>query len=454
MIRRVDYQRCVDILAKVHENPDGLSREARQANVSRLLEALGRPERGLRGMLVVGTNGKGSTCAFAVSAAAATGTRVGSMPSPHLQEPRERIRIDGVPVTRAEYTAAFAEVWRAIEHHGLPVLAQGIFTTTAAVHFRRAGVDLAVAEANIGGSRAAAAELGLNVKVVTGIGLDHTRLLGDSLTQITRAKVAAVQDGDHVVLGRLAPEAATSAEQVLKERTELSVWRMDHEIRYTARAVDRADNRGPATLVDVTTPRAVHRDLPCPLPGTHQHHNLAVAVAAVDAMAERGHIPEPDGEQLRARLAATRWPGRLELIAHARLDDWTGRVLLEGATNPQGVATVAPEILRHAHADGHGGPPVLVFAAMDDKDVSGMLAPLPSHWPLVLTRTDSHQAASPATLHSRLSPGRKGPCLTAEDTPSALHRAAELAGPGGLVIVFGSLRLVGETRTALALQPA
>ncbi|CAO0837952.1 folyl-polyglutamate synthetase [Streptomyces microflavus] len=450
----MDYLRCVDILAKAHENPHGLPREVRQANVSRLLEALGRPQRGLRGMLVVGTNGKGSTCAFAVSAVAATGARVGSMPSPHLQEPRERIRIDGVPVTRAEYTAAFAEVWQTIERHGLPVLAQGIFTTTAAVHFRRAGVGLAVAEASIGGSKAAAAELGLDVKVLSGIGLDHTRLLGGSLTRIAQAKIAAAQDRDHVVLGRLAPEASTAAEQVLKERTGLAVWRMDQEIHYTARAAGRDGNRGPGTLVDVTTPRAVHRDLPCPLSGAHQHHNLAVAIAAMDAMAERGHIPEPDGERLRARLAATSWPGRLELVPHARLDDWTGRVLLEGATNPQGAATVAPEILHHARADGHSGPPVLVFAAMDDKDVVGMLAPLPSHWPLVLTRTGSHEAAGAATLHSRLAPGRQAPCLTAEDAPSALRRAAELAGPGGLIVVFGSLRLVGEARTALGLQPA
>ncbi|MGI5473208.1 bifunctional folylpolyglutamate synthase/dihydrofolate synthase [Streptomyces sp. CA-132043] len=449
----MDYQMCVDMLAKVQENPNGLPREVRQANVSGLLEALGRPEQGLRGMLVVGTNGKGSTCAFAVSAVAATGAHVGSMPSPHLQEHRERIRIDGVPVTRAEYAAAFTEVWQAIERHGLPVLAQGIFATTAAVHFRRAGVALTVAEAGIGGRRAAAAELGLDVKVVTGIGLDHTRLLGASLSQITQAKVAAAKDGDHVVLGRLAPEAATAAERVLKERTGLSVWRMDHEVHYTARAADHAGPHGSVTLVDVSTPRAVHRDLPCPLPGAHQHHNLAVAIAAVDAMAERGHIREPDGEQLRSRLAATRWPGRLELV-ETRLDNWTGRVLLEGATNPQGVATVAPEILLHARGNGHSGPPVLVFASMGDKDVSGMLAPLPSHWPLVLTRTDAPQAASPTALRTRLAPSRRGPCLTAEDTPSALRRAAELAGPGGLIIVFGSLRLVGESRTALGLQPA
>ncbi|TRV72633.1 bifunctional folylpolyglutamate synthase/dihydrofolate synthase [Streptomyces sp. 130] len=434
----------------MHKNPHGLTRTVRQKNVPLLLEALGRPERSLHGMLVVGTNGKGSTCAFAVAAVTAAGARVGSMPSPHLQEPRERIRIDGVPVTRAQYTQAFAEVWHAIERHGLPVLAQGVFAATAAVHFRRAGVDLAVAEAGIGGSRAAAAELGLDVKVVTGIGLDHTRLLGDSLDQIARAKTAATRDGDHVVLGRLAPEAAAGAEQVLRERTGLTVWRMDRDIHYTV----RASGCGTATLLDVTTPRAVHRNLPCPLPGAHQHHNLATAIAAVDAMTERGHIPQPDGARLRDRLAATRWPGRLELIDPARQADWTGRVLLDGATNPQGVATVAPEILRNARTGDCPRPPALVFAAMRDKDVSSMLAPLPSHWPLILTRTGSHQAADPAALHNQLSPSRQGPCLTADDTTAALHQAAEHAGPGGLVVVLGSLRLVGETRTALGLPPA
>ncbi|NDZ87769.1 bifunctional folylpolyglutamate synthase/dihydrofolate synthase, partial [Streptomyces sp. SID10115] len=125
-------------------------------------------------------------------------------------------------------------------------------------------------------------------------------------------------------------------------------------------------------------------------------------------------------ESPRARLAATRWPGRLELTPRAR--------------DP-------------------AGPPVLLFAAMSDKDVSGMLAPLPADWPLVLTGTDSRQAADPTTLHDLLSPGRRGPCVTAEDSPSALRRAAELAGPGGLIVVLGLLRLIGETGTALAPRP-
>ncbi|WP_327072457.1 bifunctional folylpolyglutamate synthase/dihydrofolate synthase [Kitasatospora purpeofusca] len=453
----MDYQDCVDILEKLHGHVREALHEERRANVPRLLEALGRPERGLRGMLVVGTNGKGSTCAFAVSAVTAGGARVGSMPSPHLQEHRERIRVDGVPVTRAEYAAAFTEVWQAVERHALPVLATGLYAATAALHFRRTGVPLAVAEASIGGNKAAARELGLDIKVVTGVGLDHTRLLGNSLAEIARAKTMAVRDGDHAVLGRLAPEAAAAAQQVLDERDRLTVWRMDHEIHYTARTV--AGDRAPSVVVDVTTPRAVHRGLPCSLPGAHQHHNLAVAVAAVDAMAERGHIGTPDGERLRTRLAATRWPGRLELVPDARLRDWTGRVLLDGATNPQGVTAVTPEILRHARTDGRtdgraGRPPVLVFSSYEGKDVPGMLAPLPSDWPVVFTRTGSHTCSDPAAMRSRVVAARRGPCLTAQDTRSALEQAGALAGPGGLIVVTGSHRLVGEVRTELDLPPA
>ncbi|MFI6505849.1 glutamate ligase domain-containing protein [Nonomuraea typhae] len=136
------------------------------------------------------------------------------------------------------------------------------------------------------------------------------------------------------------------------------------------------------------------------------------------------------------------------------MDGWTGRVLLDGATNPQGVETVAPQILLHARGSERSGPPVLLFASMEDKDVRGMLAPLPSHWPLVLTQTGAPRAASPTSLHTQLASSRRGPCLIAEDTPSALRRAAGLAAAGGLIVVFGSLRLVGESRAALGLQPA
>ncbi|MER6300730.1 Mur ligase family protein [Kitasatospora sp. NPDC001539] len=447
----MDYQQCTDHLRELYRLPR-TERDARRGNLPELLTALGRPQDGLRGAMVVGTNGKGSTAAFAVAALSASGQRVGSMPSPHLQEPRERVRIDGRPVSRAEFAAAFTEVVAAIEEHHLPLSAAGLCTAVAVAHFRRAGATHVVAEASIGGRRSAVRALELDVKVITGVGLDHTDLLGGTLAQIARAKAGAVRDGDHVVLGRLDPQAQTAVEEVLAGRTGLTLWQVDRHIHCTARPGGTAG----ATVLDVATPRGEHRAVPCPLPGTHQHHNLALGLATAAALAERGHARTPTDEPLRRALAATRWPGRLELLTDARLDGWHGRVLLDGAHNPQGVATVVPEIERIAGAADSPRTPraAVVFAATRGKDAPAMLAALPDRWPLVLTRTGSPDAGDPAPLHTGLPPARRAGAVTAPDTATALRRAADLVGPGGLVVVLGSLRLVGESRTALGLPPA
>ncbi|WP_030244747.1 bifunctional folylpolyglutamate synthase/dihydrofolate synthase [Streptomyces sp. NRRL S-350] len=447
----MDYQQCTDHLCELYRLPR-TERDARRENLPALLAAIGRPQDGLRGAMVVGTNGKGSTAAFAVAALSASGQRVGSMPSPHLQEARERVRVAGRPVSRAEFAAAFTEVTAAIEEHHLPLSAAGMCTAVAAAHFRRAGVTHVVAEASIGGRRAAVRALDLDVKVITGVGLDHTDLLGGTLAQVAKAKAGAVRDGDHVVLGRLHPQAQTAVEEVLADRTGLTLWQLDRHIHCTA----RPDGAAGATVLDVATPRGEHRALPCPLPGPHQHHNLALGLATAAALAERGHARTPTDDLLRPALAATRWPGRLELLTDARLDGWHGRVLLDGAHNPQGMATVLPEIERIAGAtrSPRTPPTAVVFAARHGKDVPAMLAVLPEPWPLVLTRTGSPDAGDPATLHTRLPPARRAGTVTAPDTATALRRAAGLVGPGGLVVVLGSLRLVGECRTALGLPPA
>ncbi|TDC62822.1 bifunctional folylpolyglutamate synthase/dihydrofolate synthase [Streptomyces hainanensis] len=445
----MDYQDCVDLIARLQAHkPEGAIRPG--GNVPEVLAALGHPERALRGAMVVGTNGKGSTAAFAVSALTAAGVRVGSMPSPHLQEPRERIRVDGVPVSRAAYVAACEEVTAAADRAGVVLSSSGMHVTTAAAHFRRAGVDLVVAEAGIGGRNAVVRFLGLGVTVVTGVALDHTDRLGGSLELIARAKVGAVADGDHVLFGRLPAEAAEAADGALAGRSGLTVWRMGAEIDHH---YHRRRSVAEESLVDVVTPGGARRGLVCPLPGGHQHHNLALGVAALDALVERGHAGRPDEAPLRERIAATRWPGRLELVAPASLPGWTGRVLLDGATNPQGVATVAPELRRLAGA----ARPAVVFAAVRGKDVPGMLAPLPADWPLVLTRTDAHDAAEPAALRAALGPlgperWRPGAAVVPE-AAAALRHAAGLVGPGGLVVVLGSHRLVGLVRTELGLAP-
>ncbi|MFI7101574.1 bifunctional folylpolyglutamate synthase/dihydrofolate synthase [Streptomyces sp. NPDC050161] len=428
-----------------------------------LLDALDRPGRELRGMLVAGTNGKGSTCAFAVSGLAACGLRVGSMPGPHLQESTERIRVNNVPVSRSAYTAAYTEVDAAARRLSEPLDAPALRAAAAVVHYRRVGIDLAVMEASAGGRDTAVNSFDLGVKVITNVALDHTDMLGDTYAQIAWAKAGVVRDGDHVLLGDLPPEAEQMVRQVLDGHSGLTVWRLGEEIRVTAGTADAAPGAayeakagdGPSsvapaqrTVAQVTTPLGTHRDLPCPLRGAHQERNLALAVAGIDALRERGLVPDFTEDRLREGLAATTWPGRLELVRPARLDDWSGAVLLDGAHNPHSVATVVPEVRRIA---GAGQAPVLVFAADETKASAEMLDELPAEWPLLVTRTGSLTAADPDRI-ARYAVDRPH-THRAPDVPAALRHAARLTGPGGLIVVIGSLALVGEARTLLGLPP-
>ncbi|MFJ9446800.1 bifunctional folylpolyglutamate synthase/dihydrofolate synthase [Kitasatospora sp. NPDC101235] len=408
-----------------------------------LLKALGDPGRNLRGMTVTGTNGKGSTCAFAVSALAAAGLRIGSMPSPHLQQVSERIRINGMPISASACLDAFAKVDDTLRSTGLEVNAGAVHAAAAAVHFAISGVDLAVMEANIGGRRTAVNCFDPGVKVITGVGLDHEHVLGNSLSEIARNKAGIVRDGDHVVLGDLPEEAARAAEDVLSHHTELTVWRLHQEIRYQPRTAHDGH-----TVLEVATPHAVHRDLPCPLHGEHQHHNLALAVAGIDAMVERGLIRGISEEALRTGLAATRWPGRLELLAPARLGPWTGRLLLDVAHNNQGVATVAPEILKQSRAAERTA---LVFGTLRYRNVATMLEPLPADWPVVLTRVGHPNEAAPDGMRAALATRRE--LYVREETADAVRHATELVGAGGLVIVLGFLSLVGRVRELFQLPP-
>ncbi|MFF3920715.1 bifunctional folylpolyglutamate synthase/dihydrofolate synthase [Streptomyces sp. NPDC001852] len=408
-----------------------------------LLRALGDPGRNLRGMTVVGTNGKGSTCAFAVSALAAAGLRIGSMPSPHLQHVAERIRINGIPISPAACHRAFVTVDDTLRSTGLAVNAGAVHAAAAAVHFARAEVDLAVMEANIGGQRTAVNCFDPGVKVITGVGLDHEHLLGNSLSEIARNKAGIVRDGDHVVLGDLPEEAAKAIDDVLSRHAGLTTWRLREDIRYQP----RTDRDGRAVL-DVATPRAVHRELHCPLRGEHQHRNLALAVAGIDALAERGLIRGISENALRSGLAATRWPGRLELLAPARLGSWTGRLLLDIAANHQGAATVAPEILRESRAAGRAA---LVFGTLQYKNVATMLEPLPADWPVVLTRVGHPNEAAPDEMRTALASRRE--MYVREETADAVRHAAELVGAGGLITVLGTSVLIGRVRELFQLPP-
>nr|MBA2633367.1 bifunctional folylpolyglutamate synthase/dihydrofolate synthase [Chloroflexota bacterium] len=296
--------------------------------VERLLAEVGNPERSLRGALVGGTNGKGSVVAMARSVLSSAGLVVGTMPKPHLVTYRERIAIDGEPIPEADFAAAIERVLPAIDRVAAEVGPPTEFealTAAAIIELARRGVALAIVEVGMGGRLDATNVLDLGVATVTNVQRDHEAHLGHTLIAIGGEKAAIVKPGNLAVTGA----SGRGLRPILDRCARLQVPLRRAGPRQPYRATLRHAGWD-GIVVDLQTPSRRLRDVRIGLLGAHQAENAAVAIAMLEAMDERWSLGVEE-DQLRAGLAAARWPGRLELLDGARLG--IGRVLLDGAHN-------------------------------------------------------------------------------------------------------------------------
>jgi dihydrofolate synthase/folylpolyglutamate synthase len=400
--------------------------------VERLLAEVGHPERGLRGALVGGTNGKGSVVAMVGAVLVAAGLRVGTMPKPHLVSYRERIAVDGAPIPADDFAAAVARVLPAIDRVGVDVGPPTEFealTAAAIAELARREVDLAIVEVGMGGRLDATNVLDLGVAAITNVQHDHERHLGRTLTAIGGEKAPIIKRGDLAVTGA----SGRGLRPILQRCADLDVPLRRAGPRQPYRVAVR-DAGWDGLLVDARTPAGTMRGVRVGLLGRHQAANAAVALATLDAVAERRGVELPE-EAVRHGLAAVRWPGRLELLDGAPVG--LRRVLLDGAHNPAGAAALA------AALDELGlREPTIVFGAMRSKRLAAVLRALAPLRPrFIFTRVADAGAHEPATLARawrRLS-GRR-----AATAPSP--RAALEASQADLTVVAGSLYLVGAVR--------
>ena len=370
----------------------------------RLMVALDHPERCFHSIHVVGTNGKSSTARMISAILEAHGVRTGTYLSPHLVSFTERVRIGDEDSTPADFAAAVqrasraaALVDRTLEEDDRVTQFEAL-TAAAYSELARQGVEVAVIEAGLGGRYDATNVIPSEVQVLTNVGLEHTRWLGPTVTDIAREKLAVVQDGTTLVVGELHPDAEVEAEKATTARA--------------ARLLHAPGN------VDV------------PLP-SYQRRNFALARAAAEAW-----LGELDEDAVRDAAASIRVPGRLQQVGESPL------TLLDGAHNPDGAAALA-EALRELD----GRPLTLVLSILDDKDATGMLrAVLPLAERVIFTRTGNPRALSPATLQSLAGQiaGRHIDFAVEADPRRALDRARAEAGPGGLVVATGSIYLIAD----------
>jgi dihydrofolate synthase/folylpolyglutamate synthase len=376
----------------------------------RLLAGLGDPQTRFASVHVVGSNGKSSTTRMLAAILQRHGLRAGAYLSPHLVRFGERIRVAGedladdafgAAVSRAIAVAATLDAAAEADDH---VTQFELLTAAALDELARQGVEVAVIEAGLGGRYDATNVLPSAVQVLTNVGLEHTRWLGPTITDIAGEKLAVVPEGGTLVIpGALHPEARAVADAVC------------------------ADRHARLVVAPPTPPAGVE----LVAGGSFQRTNFALACAAAEAYL--GHVPDPVA--VRAAAASTLVPGRWQRI------DTEPETIVDGAHNPDGFAALA-ETLQETLG---GRRLVAVLSILEDKDAAAMLrALLPLCAEVVCTHNANPRSLPPATLQSLASQLGWPITRIQSDPRRALALARELAGPDGLALATGSLYLIAD----------
>jgi dihydrofolate synthase/folylpolyglutamate synthase len=376
--------------------------------IERALAALGNPERACPSVLVVGTNGKGSTAALLAGILEAHGVRTGLYTSPHLVRVEERIRVAGQPVAPDELRELVAGLARFPELSYFETL-----TTAAFLHFAGRDVSLAVLEAGLGGRWDATNVGAPAVTLLTNVGTDHQSWLGPTRAHVAREKAAAL-GGRAAIVGAWDGEVEAEIRAAADPRTPFSLaadW-----------AAVAADDGGAASF----RVAGVSGTLQLPLAGRHQLDNLLLALAGAAALERERLIPGLTAAAVQRGVECVRWPGRLDWRA------WRGRrLLLDGAHNREAVAALVAAL----PDAGLTTPPHLLFSCLDDKPLAAMAGALRPHARSVtVVPLDSPRATPLATLAAAF-PG----CRSCPDLAAALDDLPADAP----TLVTGSLRLIG-----------
>ena len=401
-------------------------------NMTRLLARLGDPHKRLRCIHVAGTNGKGSTCAFLDSMLRATGAKVGLYTSPFLMRYNERMRINGQEIpddTVARLTTRIEREVCAMEEsgEGYPTVFE-IGTALMFCWFAEENVDWAVIEVGLGGRLDPTNVLTPAVCVITRIGLDHMKVLGNTIEQIAAEKGGIIKPGTPTVLQAQPPAVHAVIERICREK-KASLYDCANAALSDVRLTERGAS------FTAAFPHIRRQEFSISLCGRHQVDNAVTALAALSALMDCHCIPACAVTQ---GLTAARWPGRLE---------WIDNILLDGAHNPQGAAAVAD----YVRTCLPGRRILLLTGMMADKDVShavDCLAPLASE--VLCVRPEQMPRALPADALAELYRARTAvPVRALPDTRTALLAARKTAAPDDVVLVCGSLYLVGEARRLL-----
>jgi dihydrofolate synthase/folylpolyglutamate synthase len=399
------------------------------------LDSTGNPERTFRTIHIAGTNGKGSTASFIESILRRlTDIPVGLYTSPHLVSPEERIRVNGVKIPAGELRRALekaSDLSRGMEPGlGTPMSWFEEMTWAACDWFRKSKAAVVVMEAGLGGRWDATTACDAEVSVITPIGIDHREWLGTTLREIAAEKAEIVRHGVPVVLGKLRPVPRRIAVMKAHER-KAPVWESGREFGWEDCGEGRISVSLPGAFVPETRPA---------MAGGFQRDNAALACAAAWRWAQgRGMNADDFAEAARAGIASANWPGRFSSLPGAGKP----RVWVDGSHNPDAARVLAHE-LGIMKTEKKPARIIALWSMLRDKDIPGYLKELSGvvdGW--VVFRMAHERGATVETLEAACR-SKRYPHRTGGDFEEGWAEAKRWAGPGGIVIVCGSLAAVGE----------
>jgi dihydrofolate synthase/folylpolyglutamate synthase len=434
-----------------HELAQTPSHKFDLAHMRVLLEALEHPERKFAAVLIAGTNGKGSTAATLASITQASGYKTGLYTSPHLLRINERIRIHGMAISDDHFAGIHDLVDRTAERlvteADLPWHPSffEMLTAIAFELFAREKVEVAILEVGMGGRLDATNVVDPILSVITDISLDHQKFLGNTISEIAREKAGIIRPQRPVVTLPQIPDANDVIGNAILDLNARAVTAVPYVPPVSPNSASHflPSTHDKAGYVARYPLQVMGREITIetPLVGRHQLRNVALAIAAAEELQHQG-FTAINSASIEAGIRETRWPGRFQVLAAAAGHP---EVLFDVAHNPAG-AWALRSTLSATYEDR---PLIFVFGAMRDKAIAEMaeiLFPLAER--IIATHVDNPRAATPTEI--RQAAHRVSVEIDeAHDVPSALAKAQVAAGTRGLVVVTGSIYIVGEAMRTL-----
>ncbi|TXK84717.1 folylpolyglutamate synthase/dihydrofolate synthase family protein [Paenibacillus sp. N3.4] len=442
----VNFQTAKEAIGWIVGRMEKLGIKPGLSRMQMLLEKLGHPERRLKFIHVAGTNGKGSTCAYLTSVLRQCGYDVGTFTSPYLEKYTNRIQVNGADIEDEALLRLVNEMKPIVDEIGEtevgPPSMFEISTALAIMYFAKVAYpDYVVWETGLGGRLDSTNVVNPVVTIITNVGHDHMDILGDTLEQVAAEKAGIIKAGVPVITAVEPDDVWRVIERTAKEK-KATLYSLHQQFSYSNTKSD-LDHQ----TFDFNGPFRNLKEVPITLNGQHQLTNAAVAVMTLEVLRQY-YACIVDDEDLYKGLTETRWPGRLEMISNEP------RILLDGAHNPEGAATLAAALTNvYRYRKLH-----LMMGMLSTKNHTGYLRHiLPLVDTLIVTEPDFHKKGDASRLAEIASEllhdmNRKVDIVIERDWKRALETLTSRTEQDDLAVVSGTLYLISDVRSWITYQ--